>query len=77
MKSGNSSIWLLSLCSPTESILFHINFCPKYLLLSIMYVLRDLLCVNQNWSGYAEGTNNLPIVEAYHNKVLFLVPSVT
>lgn len=41
-----------------------------------MYVLRDLYCVSQNWSGYAEETN-LPILEAYHIKVLFLVPSVT
>ena len=42
------------------------NVCPE-----------DLYCVSQNWSGYAEETNNLPILEAYHIKGLFLVPSVT
>lgn len=50
-------------CSPTESVLFQTSFCPEYVLLSIICVLRDLSCVSQNWSGYAEGTNNLPDLE--------------
>ena len=74
---GISQCGFFPICSPTESILFQTSFFPEYLLWSIMYVLRDLYCVSQNWSGYSEETNNLPILEAYHIKVLFLAPSVT
>lgn len=74
---GISQYGFFPFCSPTESILFHTSLFPEYFLWSIMYVLRYLYCVSQNWSGYAEETNNLPILEAYHIKVLFPVPSVT